>query len=237
MPDLLGGLPLHPLVVHGVVVLLPLAAIGLIITTVVTRWRGTFQWIILAGVVAGAVGAYIAKVSGDSLSAAVGLPVDHANWGNYLMLAAIAFSAITGLWIFTWHLRGWTWAKRATDVVAILAGAVVVGLTYLAGHSGAEAVWKEQMETARKPPATAATVTGPITIDEVSQHATPEDCWSVVNGTVYDLTGFIARHPAGAGAVIGMCGRDATADFVGEHGGQPEAEGWLEVFRIGSLAP
>lgn len=237
MPDLLGGLPLHPLVVHGVVVLLPLAAIGLIITTVVTRWRGTFQWIILAGVVAGAVGAYIAKVSGDSLSAALGLPVDHANWGNYLMLAAIAFSAITGLWIFTWHLRGWTWAKRATDVVAILAGAVVVGLTYLAGHSGAEAVWKEQMETARKPPATAATVTGPITIDEVSQHATPEDCWSVVNGTVYDLTGFIARHPAGAGAVIGMCGRDATADFVGEHGGQPEAEGWLEVFRIGSLAP
>ena len=237
MPDLLGGLPLHPLVVHGVVVLLPLAAIGLIITTVVTRWRGTFQWIILAGVVAGAVGAYIAKVSSDSLSAAVGLPVDHANWGNYLMLAAIAFSAITGLWIFTWHLRGWTWAKRATDVVAILAGAVVVGLTYLAGHSGAEAVWKEQMETARKPPATAATVTGPITIDEVSQHATPEDCWSVVNGTVYDLTGFIARHPAGAGAVIGMCGRDATADFVGEHGGQPEAEGWLEVFRIGSLAP
>ena len=237
MPDLLGGLPLHPLVVHGVVVLLPLAAIGLIITTIVSRWRSAFQWVILAGVVAGAAGAYIAKVSGDSLSAAVGLPVDHANWGNYLLIAAMAFSAITGLWVFTWHLQGWTWAKRVVDTPAVLTGAVIMVLTYLAGHSGAEAVWTEQMEAARTPPATAAAITGPITIAEVERHASPDDCWSVVNGTVYDLTGFIARHPAGAGAVIGMCGRDATADFVGEHGGQPEAEGWLDVFRIGALAP
>ncbi|MDP4888892.1 MAG: hypothetical protein NWQ96_08735 [Candidatus Nanopelagicales bacterium] len=73
MFDLLGGLPLHPLVVHGVVVLLPLAAVGRIITTVGTRWRTNFQWVILFGVVAGTVGSYIAKISGDSLSAAVGL--------------------------------------------------------------------------------------------------------------------------------------------------------------------
>ncbi len=237
MSDLLGGLPLHPLVVHGVVVLLPLAAIGMIVTTFASRWRSTFQWVILAGAVVGASGAYIAKVSGDSLSAAVGLPVDHANWGNYLVIAAMAFSAITGLWIFTWHLDGWMWAKRTVNVLAALASIVIMALTYLAGHSGAESVWKDQLQTARQPPAVAATITGPITLAEVARHATPEDCWSVVDGTVYDLTGFIARHPAGAGAVIGMCGREATDSFNSEHDGQAEAEGWLEVFRIGTLAP
>ncbi len=237
MFDLLGGLPLHPLVVHGVVVLLPLATIGLIITTVGTRWRTNFQWVILFGVVAGAVGSYIAKISGDSLSAAVGLPEDHADWGNYLVIAAMAFSALTGLWVFTWHLQGWTWAKRLTDVAAVVAGVVIMVLTYQAGHSGAQAVWAEQMEAARQPPVSAATITGPISIEEVAQHATPEDCWSVVNDSVYDLTGFIARHPAGAGSIIGMCGRDATAAFMGEHGGQAEPESWLAVFRIGTLAP
>jgi uncharacterized membrane protein len=237
MSDLFGGLPLHPLVVHGVIVLLPLAAIGMIVTTAASRWRGTFQWVILAGVILGAAGSYIAKVSGDSLSAAVGLPVDHANWGNYLVIAASAFSAITGLWIFTWHLHGWTWVKRVVDVLAVLTGVVIMGLTYLAGHSGAESVWKDQMAAARQPPAVAASITGPITLAEVTKHATPDDCWSVVDGTVYDLTGFITRHPAGAGAVIGMCGRDATESFNSEHAGQAEAEGWLDVFRIGTVAP
>lgn len=237
MPELLGGLPLHPLVVHGVVVLLPLAAIGMIVTSFVTRWRNSFQWVILGGTVLGAIGSYLAKVSGDSLSAAVGLPADHADWGNYLTIAAMAFSAITGLWIFTWHLQGWTWAKRAADVAAVSAGAGIMVLTYLAGHSGAEAVWKEQMEAARQPPDSAASITGPITLAEVAEHSSSEDCWSVVDGTVYDLTGFISRHPAGAGAVIGMCGRDASGSFNGAHDGQAEAEGWLEVFRIGTLAP
>lgn len=60
MPELLGGLPLHPLVVHGVVVLLPLAAIGMIVTGFVTRWRNSFQWVILGGSVLGAIGSYLA---------------------------------------------------------------------------------------------------------------------------------------------------------------------------------
>ncbi len=60
MPELLGGLPLHPLVVHGVVVLLPLAAIGMIVTSFVTRWRNSFQWVILGGSVLGAIGSYLA---------------------------------------------------------------------------------------------------------------------------------------------------------------------------------
>lgn len=53
---------------------------------------------------------------------------------------------------------------------------------------------------------------------------------------VYDLTDFIARHPAGAQAVVEMCGIDATEDFMSEHAGQAEPQGWLDVFQIGVVA-
>jgi cytochrome b involved in lipid metabolism len=73
-------------------------------------------------------------------------------------------------------------------------------------------------------------------MDEVARHDTADDCWAVVEGNVYDLTTFIARHPAGSGDIEEMCGTDATDDFVGEHGGQGEPEKWLETLKIGVIA-
>ena len=77
--DEIRGLPLHPLVVHAVVVLVPISAIGMVVAMAVPRWRSPLQWYALVGLGVGAVGTYLAKISGDSLSAAVGLPTDHAN--------------------------------------------------------------------------------------------------------------------------------------------------------------
>ena len=42
MPETLGGIPIHPLVVHAVVVLIPLAALGVMAISVIPRWRGRF---------------------------------------------------------------------------------------------------------------------------------------------------------------------------------------------------
>jgi hypothetical protein len=40
--DTVAGLPVHPLVVHAAVVLLPLSAIGLVTIILVPRWRASF---------------------------------------------------------------------------------------------------------------------------------------------------------------------------------------------------
>ena len=48
------GLPLHPLVVHAVVVLLPLSALGLIACIVFGRLRRGYAGLALLGMVAGA---------------------------------------------------------------------------------------------------------------------------------------------------------------------------------------
>lgn len=234
--DEIQGLPAHPLVVHSVVILVPLSAIAMVVAMAVKRWRPWLQWVALTGLIVGGIGTYLAKLSGDSLAAAVGLPTFHAEWGNNLVPLVAGLMALSGAWIWLNHLGKWRVAERASGFLVGILAVATVGMTYVVGHSGAEAVWEGTLAEARQAPASAATVTGPITLAEIAQHATPEDCWTAVNGQVYDMTDFIARHPAGPSQVVEMCGKDATEAFASEHAGQAEPESWLAVFRIGELA-
>ncbi|KAK8857246.1 hypothetical protein PGQ11_013158 [Apiospora arundinis] len=45
---------------------------------------------------------------------------------------------------------------------------------------------------------------------DVARHASPDDCWVVVNGKVYDLTKFAPEHPGGADIVYTWAGKDAS---------------------------
>ncbi|KAK5164275.1 uncharacterized protein LTR77_009969 [Saxophila tyrrhenica] len=54
---------------------------------------------------------------------------------------------------------------------------------------------------------------GKITVSEVAKHATPDDCWIVVNGKVYDLTNFAPEHPGGASIVYQYAGKDGTKTY------------------------
>ena len=53
MLDTVLGLPLHPLVVHAVVVLLPLVALGVMALAVVPRWRARLALPLLGLLVVG----------------------------------------------------------------------------------------------------------------------------------------------------------------------------------------
>lgn len=232
----LQGLPLHPMVVHVVVVLVPVAAIAMVVAMLVPKWRPRLQWYALAGLIIGGIGTYLAKLSGDSLTAAVGLPTFHAEWGNNLVPLVVGLIAFSGLWIWLSSAQRWQSLTRIVAGVVAVGAVATVGMTYVVGHSGAEAVWAGTLAEAKQPPASAAAITAPISMAQVSENNTPESCWAVVNNQVYDLTGFIARHPAGPVAVEEMCGIDATESFNSEHAGQAEPEEWLAVFRIGQLS-
>ena len=56
------------------------------------------------------------------------------------------------------------------------------------------------------------------TLEQVSEHNTRSDCWTVINGSVYDVTSFIARHP-GEDNILSACGIDATSYFNGQQAG------------------
>ena len=83
------GLPLHPLVVHAVVVLLPLSALGLIACVVVGRWRRTFAGLSVLGLIVGTVSAFVAMLSGNALAAQAGIPAAHQSLGQVLPWVAL----------------------------------------------------------------------------------------------------------------------------------------------------
>jgi len=49
--------------------------------------------------------------------------------------------------------------------------------------------------------------------DEVAKHNSSDDCWVVLNGHAYDVTGFMQDHPGGAGIIMKYAGRDASKSF------------------------
>lgn len=77
-----------------------------------------------------------------------------------------------------------------------------------------------------------------LSIEEVSKHKNPNDCWVIVNSFVYNLTYFLNNHPGGSGLLIASCGTDITTLFAtkggdGKH--SSDAEKMLEKTRIGEL--
>lgn len=53
-----------------------------------------------------------------------------------------------------------------------------------------------------------------ITLEELRQHEGEEQPWFVLNGEVYDGTGFLKDHPGGAQSIISAACQDATDEFM-----------------------
>ena len=72
---------------------------------------------------------------------------------------------------------------------------------------------------------------------EVSRHSSPRDAWVVVDGHVYDVSGFLHSHPGGLDVLDGRLGTDISdalrsPDF---HRHSSTAFQILEQCRIGVL--
>lgn len=73
------------------------------------------------------------------------------------------------------------------------------------------------------------------TLADVAKHATPADCWMVLNNTeVYNVTAFLTLHPAGAGPMTPFCGANATTAF-NNVGHSTRAVGLEATYLIGNL--
>ena len=149
MFDTVLGLPLHPLVVHAVVVLAPLTALLTVMAVASTRLRERIGVALPVLATVTWVAAFVAEQSGEALEQAVGesaLVREHAELGERLPLALLVVTVLTwAMWVL--HRRasrvgtGVGRAARVVDVLAVLAVVVLAVLVVLVGHSGAEAVW------------------------------------------------------------------------------------------------
>lgn len=245
--DLVFGLPLHIFVNHAVVVLLPLGALALVATVLIPRLRRHYALPSAGLVILGAIAAVIAEQSGEALEDRVGSAGQHGEWGETLVSVSLALAAGSVVWLLVSR-----WRSGVGKVLSVLSGIGVVGLSgavivlvVLAGHSGADLTWggrvaaessqSQQQDTVGGSDGQVATETAVLTLELVATHASADSCWSVVDNTVYDLTDWIDQHPGGSSRILGLCGRDATADFTAQHGGEGSPQATLERYALGAI--
>lgn len=160
MLDTILGLPAHPLIVHAVVVLVPLAAVMVGASALSTRFRHWSRYATPLVSLAGLVMVPLASQSGEGLERSVprtALVQQHAELGDSLLPLMIGITAVA---VAQWWLdrRALATAEVPEDdaprtpsrqrtiglaltVVALLVSAGTLVQVGRIGHSGAKAAW------------------------------------------------------------------------------------------------
>jgi uncharacterized membrane protein len=117
VPELIGGLPLHALVVHFTVVLLPIASVGALLTALWPAVRRRFGWLVVAAAAVSLILVPITTTSGTNLEQGLGAEGDplvqkHSELADLMIYwAAGLFVAVTLLMIV--HTMGERRARAA----------------------------------------------------------------------------------------------------------------------------
>ena len=70
---------------------------------------------------------------------------------------------------------------------------------------------------------------------DVAQRNTPNNCWTIINNNVYDLTSWISAHPGGPSAIRALCGIDGSATFRSMHENESRPMRELNRYLLGPL--
>ena len=161
---LAAALPTHPLLVHIPVVLVPVAALGVLALAIRPRWMRHYGFVVAAAAGVGFVGAVLAANTGEDLQERftnAGQSISptlqhHIDMGD----AAQGYVGVFFLLVLCWVAFAW-WRRRAGEdnavakvrkpkllaavlMVLALAGAVAATTSVtIAGHNGAKSVWEQ----------------------------------------------------------------------------------------------
>ncbi|MFI7608597.1 DUF2231 domain-containing protein [Micromonospora sp. NPDC049366] len=156
MFEQIQGLPIHVLVVHAVVVLVPLLALLAVAFVAVPRWRRRLDWAVGILAVIAPVTAWVAVESGEALTDALVArgfqgPVldqifEHSRYGDILfrLVLPLGIVALLLLAVTSGHPRVPKLPALVTPILSVAVVALAIAsLVYvvLTGHSGAETVW------------------------------------------------------------------------------------------------
>ncbi|HEY3534907.1 MAG TPA: DUF2231 domain-containing protein [Pedococcus sp.] len=139
-----NGIPAHPLLVHLVVVLLPLAALGAVLVSLWPAAQRKLTFLVPLAAVVGAAVVPVTTRAGTQLAAHLGNPAfldHHRQLGNMVLPWAVALAVTTSAqWLLLRRTPGVV--TRGAVALAVVASAVgTAAIVVLAGDAGAHAVW------------------------------------------------------------------------------------------------
>lgn len=91
--------------------------------------------------------------------------------------------------------------------LVVIGGLAVGGVLYWLGGMGSIDNQDFTAERTRQPSNGRS-----ISQDEVAQHNSAENCWTIINGQVFNLTSFVVHHPGGS-EILRACGQDGSSLF------------------------
>lgn len=164
MFDTFFGLPLHPLVVHATEVVVPLAALLVVLTAAWPRFRRWSGYLTLGVTLVALILVPISKESGERLEARVPeteLIETHAELADGLLPWVIGLVVVAGALLW-WNIRekrakaaasqssdepkhGLRWVPVTLLILALVVAGGTTVQAILIGHSGATAVWSGEM--------------------------------------------------------------------------------------------
>jgi uncharacterized membrane protein len=154
MFDLINGLPVHPLVVHAVVVLLPLAVLGTIAIAAKPAWRLRYGPLVVASAAVATVMLPVSTSSGEALQERVGSPGEHAELGDALIWFAIPLLVLAAALVWLeWRKTAGKPAIGPSVLPTAVAGLAIVAAlatgvqVYRVGDSGARAAWGDRVSS------------------------------------------------------------------------------------------
>jgi magnesium-transporting ATPase (P-type) len=150
--DTIGGLPVHALVVHASVVLLPVTALGAILIALKPAWSRRFGIVVVLISVVAAIATVVSKESGEQLATHVGVPDPHAQLGDKLPLFAGCLVVVV---LILWLCDRGIPANRSRPFWLVILAIVVIAValvtswwTIRVGDSGDRAVWEPILQKA-----------------------------------------------------------------------------------------
>jgi hypothetical protein len=154
--DLIDGLPVHVLVLHATVVLLPLMSAVTVLVALVPRWRGApaAMTAIANAVLVGLT--WVTAESGNELQVRLSqqagqvIAKEHGERGGQLIWFAVALFAAALLTALIARRGGYLAGVAIIVAVAVAAG--TTGWTIYTGDAGARSRWEEQIAGTQPPP-------------------------------------------------------------------------------------
>ena len=140
MFDTITGLPLHPLVIHGVVVGVPLMAVVTILVAVRRNLRERYSWWVAGANSLLFLLTLVAKESGEALQQARGgqIAIEHGQLGSVLPWFALVLALGSAAVAATSRNKA---LGPVSVVFSIVAAVAAVYWTVRTGDAGARSVW------------------------------------------------------------------------------------------------
>lgn len=147
------GLPIHALVVHAAVILVPVAAlVGILFLR--PAWRMKLRWPLVAAAALATATVYVARESGEVLKESLGdglkdnkageIVEHHQDFGNLLWLWLLVFLAVTIVVALVLPRLTTPLVGGAAAIIVAALAVVVIVLTAYTGHQGSTAVWNPE---------------------------------------------------------------------------------------------